>query len=75
METYAILGAWDFDAEKSIISYLTPMAQGMLNHKPGDEVEFELEGAKKRYRVEAIEAYKMQGSKEAGSEVQAQPQV
>lgn len=75
VETYAILGAWDFDAEKSIISYLTPMAQGLLNHKPGDEVEFELEGAKKRYRVEAIEAYKLVEAGGASGRIQAQPQA
>lgn len=74
-EGYAILGAWDFDAEKSIISYLTPMAQGLLNHKPGDEVEFELEGARKRYRVESIEAYKFEAVAEASSQAEAQPQA
>lgn len=56
-EAYAILGAWDFDAEKSAISYLSPMAQSLLNKKPGDEVEFELDGHKKRYRVDAVEPY------------------
>ncbi|MHB8522619.1 MAG: GreA/GreB family elongation factor [Limisphaerales bacterium] len=56
-EAYAILGAWDFDAEKSTISYLTPMAQSILNKKPGDEVEFELDAHKKRYRIDAIEPY------------------
>jgi transcription elongation GreA/GreB family factor len=74
-EIYAILGAWDFDAEKSIISYLTPLAQGLLNHKPGDEVEFELEGAKKRYRVESIEAFKAEGIKPVGTAAQVQPQA
>lgn len=76
-ESYAILGAWDFDAEKSIISYLTPMAQGMLNRKPGEEVEFELEGALKRYRVEAIEAYALEAVKEVQTQAagEAQPQA
>src|SRR4030095_11584756 len=55
-ETYAILGAWDFDLEKGIISYLTPMAQALLNKKIGDEVEFEMDGVKKRYRIESIQA-------------------
>jgi len=74
-EIYAILGAWDFDAEKNIISYLTPLAQGLLNHKPGEEVEFELEGAKKRYRVESIEAFKAEGAKPVGAAAQVQPQA
>ncbi|MEW6304385.1 MAG: GreA/GreB family elongation factor [Verrucomicrobiota bacterium] len=55
-ETYSILGAWDYDAEHSIISYLTPMAQALLNHKVGDEVDFELEGTKRHYRIDAIAA-------------------
>jgi transcription elongation factor GreA len=57
-ETYSILGAWDFDIEKGLISYLSPMAQALLNRKVGEEVEFDMEGVKKSYRIEAIEAYK-----------------
>lgn len=56
-EVYTVLGAWDFDAEKHIISYLSPMAQALIGHKPGEEVEFEMEGAKKHYRVDSIQAY------------------
>ena len=55
-EAYAIMGAWDTEVEKGIISYLSPMAQSLLNHKVGDEVEFELDGAKKKYRLDAIES-------------------
>jgi len=57
-ENYSLLGAWDSEPEKGIISYLTPVAQAILNHKPGDEVEFELEGARKRWRIESVEAYR-----------------
>jgi transcription elongation GreA/GreB family factor len=56
-EAYTILGAWDFEGDKHVISYLSPIAQAMLNHKAGEEVEFEMEGVKKRYRIDAIEAY------------------
>ena len=55
-EPFQILGAWDSNPEKGIISYLSPMAQALINHKVGEEVEFELEGNRKRYRIEAIEA-------------------
>ena len=58
VETYTILGAWDSDPEKGVISYLTPVAQALMNHKPGDEVEFEMDGVSKRYRIEQIESYK-----------------
>lgn len=57
-ETFTVLGAWDFDAEKNIISYLTPVGQALLNRKVGDEVEAEVDGAKHRHRIERIEAYK-----------------
>ena len=55
-ETFTILGAWDSDPDKGVISYLTPIGQALLNRKVGDEVEFELHGAKHRHRIESIEA-------------------
>jgi transcription elongation GreA/GreB family factor len=57
-ETFTILGAWDSDPEKGVISYLSPVAQSLLNSKVGDEVEFELHGAKRRHRIERIEAFR-----------------
>jgi transcription elongation GreA/GreB family factor len=56
-ETFTILGAWDFDADKGIISYLTPVGQALLNRKTGDIVEFELQGARHRHRIDGIAAY------------------
>jgi transcription elongation GreA/GreB family factor len=61
-ETFTILGAWDSDPDKGVISYLSPVAQSLLNNKVGDEVEFELHGAKRRHRIEHIEAFKASGS-------------
>jgi transcription elongation GreA/GreB family factor len=55
-EAYAILGAWDFDSEKHIVSYLSPIAQAMLGHKAGEEIEFDMDGARKHYRIESISA-------------------
>src|SRR5258706_5831688 len=57
-EAFTVLGAWDSEPEKGIISYLTPVAQAIFNHKPGEEVEFELEGARKRWRIDSIELYR-----------------
>ncbi|HEU5124043.1 MAG TPA: GreA/GreB family elongation factor [Verrucomicrobiae bacterium] len=57
-ETFKLLGAWDTDPDKGIISYLSPVAQGLMNHKVGDEVEFEIYGAKHKHRIESIEIYK-----------------
>ncbi|HKS37145.1 MAG TPA: GreA/GreB family elongation factor, partial [Verrucomicrobiae bacterium] len=56
-ESFTILGAWDSEPEKGIISYLTPVAQALLNRKVGEEVEFELGGATKHFRIDSIEPY------------------
>lgn len=53
-EVFTILGAWDFDSEKGVISYLSPIAQALLNRPVGEEVEFEFEGVRSRYRIESI---------------------
>jgi transcription elongation GreA/GreB family factor len=55
-EVFRILGAWDFNHDTGIISYLSPIAQSLLNHRVGDEVEFELDGVRSRYRIDAIRA-------------------
>jgi transcription elongation GreA/GreB family factor len=57
-EHFTILGAWDSDPEKGVVSYLSPMAQALLNHKVGDQVEFELHGTRHHHRIELIEAYR-----------------
>jgi len=56
-ETFTILGAWDSDPDKGIVSYLSPVAQALLNRKVGDEVEFEIHGARHRHRIEQIAAH------------------
>ena len=57
-ETFTILGAWDSEPDKGIISYLSPVAQSLLNHKVGDDVEFELHGTKRRHRIDRIQTFK-----------------
>jgi transcription elongation factor GreA-like protein/transcription elongation GreA/GreB family factor len=57
-EQYTILGAWDGDPDKGVISYLTPLAKSLLNAPAGANVDFENEGLKKSYRIESIEPYK-----------------
>jgi transcription elongation GreA/GreB family factor len=61
-DKFTILGAWDSDPDKGVISYLTPVAMALLNRKVGDEVEFDLHGAKHRHRIEQIEAWKKPAS-------------
>lgn len=55
---FTILGAWDGDPDRGIISYLTPMAQALIGKKAGEETDFQLEGQAKRYRVESIVKHK-----------------
>jgi transcription elongation GreA/GreB family factor len=57
-ESFTLLGAWDSDPDKGVISYLSPVAQSLLNRKVGDEVEFEFQGAVHRHRIEKIEPWK-----------------
>jgi transcription elongation GreA/GreB family factor len=56
-DTFTILGAWDSEPDKGVVSYLTPLAQALMNKKIGEEAEFEMDGAKKRYRIDSIEAW------------------
>ena len=62
VETFTVLGAWDSDPDKGIISYLTPIGQALFNHKVGDEVEYELHGQKRRQRIEKIDAWKTEAA-------------
>ena len=57
-ELFTILGAWDSDPDKGVVSYLSPVAQSLLNKKVGEEVEFEIHGVRHRHRIESIEAFK-----------------
>ncbi|MCF6149321.1 MAG: transcription elongation factor GreA [Candidatus Kuenenia sp.] len=41
-ETYTLLGPWDVDIDKNIISYLSPIGKGILNKKVGDTVTIQL---------------------------------
>ena len=54
---YAILGAWDSDVDRGIISYQTTLAQALLNKKNGEDADFEIGGQRHHVRVEKIERY------------------
>jgi transcription elongation GreA/GreB family factor/transcription elongation factor GreA-like protein len=57
-EHFTILGAWDSEPEKGIVSYLSPVAQALVGRKVGEEVEFEVHGVRHRHRIENIAPYK-----------------
>jgi transcription elongation GreA/GreB family factor len=74
-ETFTILGAWDSDPDKGVVSYLSPMAQALLNRKIGDEVEFEIHGARHQHRIESIEAFKPTAGAATPEQAAATPQT
>ncbi|MGK0197244.1 MAG: GreA/GreB family elongation factor [Verrucomicrobiia bacterium] len=53
---FEILGAWDGDPDHGRLSYLSPLAQALSNHKVGEEAELEMNNAKRSYRVDSIAA-------------------
>ncbi len=54
-ETYTILGAWDGDPEKNIISYQAAIAQALLGHKVGETVSIGADGGGDKFTIVAIE--------------------
>ena len=57
-EQFTVLGAWDSEPEKGVVSYLSPIAQSLLNRKIGDQVEFEVHGVRHHHRIDSIEPFK-----------------
>jgi transcription elongation GreA/GreB family factor len=74
-ETFIILGAWDSDPEKHVISYLTPVAQKLLNKPVGEEIDLDTEQGTKRYRIDNIEAAPMTSLPADGAPSEEQPQT
>jgi len=55
---YTILGAWDSDLSKGIISYQTAVARALINHTPGDRIELSTdEGGTRHVVIEKIEPH------------------
>ena len=57
-ETYSVLGAWDTNPEKHIISYLSQMAQALIGHVVGDRVSVPTETGEHEVEVVHIEVAK-----------------
>ncbi len=53
-ETVQIFGAWDGDPDRNILSYLSPLAQALVNKGPGQEAELVSGDNRRRVRVDAI---------------------
>ncbi|MEZ5328727.1 MAG: GreA/GreB family elongation factor [Verrucomicrobiales bacterium] len=57
-ETFTILGAWDSDAEKGIVSYPSATGIALLDHKVGDSIDLQTdEGGMRKVTIEEIKAY------------------
>jgi transcription elongation factor GreA len=54
---YIILGPWDADYEKKILSYRSPMAMALLGKKAGDEVNMKIGDETRRFKINSIEKY------------------
>jgi transcription elongation factor GreA len=54
---YTILGPWDADFEKGILSYRSPIAKALIGKKIGDEVSFRIDDEAKSFKIMSIEKY------------------
>ncbi|PYJ73454.1 MAG: hypothetical protein DME72_05815 [Verrucomicrobia bacterium] len=55
-ETYTILGAWDGDPDRHIISYQTAIGQVLLGHKLGEVVSLNTDHGASQFAIVSIEA-------------------
>lgn len=57
-ETYTILGAWDGDLDKNIVSYLSEIAKVLIGKEAGEEAELPTDaGGLRKVKVLAIRAF------------------
>jgi transcription elongation GreA/GreB family factor len=54
-ESYHILGAWDGDPARHIISYQTAIAQALIGSKPGDQASLPTESGESPVEIVSVE--------------------
>ena len=54
-EQYLILGPWESNPNRNIISYLSPLGAELWNHRAHDELQFTINNKDFRYRIESID--------------------
>jgi len=54
---YHVLGAWDSDPDKQIISYQTPLAKKLIGQEAGSTVEVTVGGSTKSWTIKTIQRY------------------
>ena len=58
LEVYTLLGAWDGDPDKNILSYQSALAQAFIGHKVGDQLNVPTEHGERTVEIVSIEAYR-----------------
>jgi transcription elongation GreA/GreB family factor len=56
IDIYTILGAWDGDPEKGIVSYQSALAQSLIGHKVGEQINVPTEHGDRLAEIVKIEA-------------------
>ena len=54
-EAYVILGPWESNPARNVISYLSPLGMALWDHRPGEELTFAINQNEFHYTVESIE--------------------
>ncbi len=57
-ETYTIMGPWESDPDKGIISYMSPRGNALLDKKADEEFSFKINETQYNYKVVKIEIAK-----------------
>jgi transcription elongation GreA/GreB family factor len=55
-EAYTILGAWDGDPDRHVISYQTAIGQALLGHEIGETVSLNTEHGIAEFTIASIQA-------------------
>ena len=55
--TYAILGAWDSNPERNILSYQTPLGQELIGKSVGESATTEVDGQSERWEIQKIQRW------------------
>lgn len=58
LDVYTILGAWDGDPEKGIVSYQSALAQALVGHQPGEQITLPTEHGDRLAEIVKIEPYR-----------------
>src|SRR5256714_2281965 len=61
-ETYTILGAWDGDPDRHIISYQTAIGQALLGHRIGENVSLNSEDGVAQFTIVSIQPAPLDGT-------------